>query len=366
MKSRLFAIIMILIHGSHVLAVANPPTDSLDIFLKKKMKELKIPGLQIAVVQNGKIIRLGSYGVASIEFSVPMTNSIIMPVNSMTKAFTGIAVMQLVETGKMNLDSPISFYLDSLPLGWSKITVRQIMTHMSGIPDIVDGNLDLISPEGEEASFKKAMSLPMDFKPGEKFAYNQMNYAIIGKIISKLMDKPFTRVITEKQFQPAGMKSTGYYDSRDVVKNMGRTYAYLIYANGDYQLTDHINTRYEVIPPIIRTAAGIYSNAEDLAHWIIAIQEGKFLKKTSLKTLWTPGRLNNDSTAGFSDLINGYAIGWPIAVRKKHPAVTPVGGERSAMFYYPQDDLTIIILTNLMGASPQQLMDPIAAFHFKK
>ena len=104
--------------------------------------------------------------------------------------------------------------------------------------------------------------------------------------------------------------------------------------NGDVQLSDTINTRYEEIAPIIRTAAGIYTTAEELTRWLMAVTQGKLLKdKSSLTTLWTPGRLKDGATAGFSDLLNGYAIGWPVVVRAKHRAVAPVGGERAAMFY---------------------------------
>jgi CubicO group peptidase (beta-lactamase class C family) len=358
---------LIIFCGTITAATAQSRTDSLDRFLKNKMKELKIPGLQLAIVRHGKITRLGIYGTASIEFAVPVNKNTIFPVNSMTKAFTGVAVMQLVEAGKLDLEAPLSRYLDSLPAAWGKITIKQVMTHMSGIPDIVDGNMNLISSEGEQASYRKAMTLPMDFQPTEKFSYNQMNYALIGKIITKLSGEPFTQFIAEHQFKVANMPLTGYYDSKDVVPNIGRTYTYLRFINGDVQMGDQINTRYEEFPPIIRTAAGIHTTAEELARWLIALQQGKLLKdKSSLATLWTPGRLKDGTTAGFSDLLNGYAIGWPVVVRAKHPAVAPVGGERAAMFYYPEDDLGIVVLTNLMGASPQAFTDQIAAFYFSK
>ncbi|WP_436487746.1 serine hydrolase domain-containing protein [Chitinophaga sp. ARDCPP14] len=117
---------------------AQPVADKVDAFIKYEMRERSIPGLQMAVIQHGKIVRMSNYGFANVEFSVPVTDSTVFSINSITKAFTGVAIMQLVEEGKVNIESPISRYLDSLPLTWQKVTVRQLMGHISGLPDITD------------------------------------------------------------------------------------------------------------------------------------------------------------------------------------------------------------------------------------
>ena len=341
--------------------------DPVDTLIRNIMQKSKIPGLQLAVIYNGKIIKLGSYGLASVEFNIPVTRETVFPINSMTKAFTGVALMQLVEAGKLELSAPLSRYLDSLPEAWRGVTIQQLSTHLSGLPDIVDGNMGLIDPRSEEASLLKAEGLPIDGKPGEQFRYNQLNYALLGRVIQKLSGETFEQFIAARQFRMAGMPLTAYHDSRDVVPYMGRTYTYLRFTSDDVLLTDSLMNRYEEIPPIIRTAAGIYTTAEELAHWIIAIQGQKLLKKQeSLKSMWTPGRLSNGQTAGFSDLLNGYAIGWPVVTRPEHSAIATVGGERAGLFIYPGDGITVIVLTNLMGASPQAFIDQIAAYYFKK
>ena len=114
-------------------------------------------------------------------------------------------------------------------------------------------------------------------------------------------------------------------------------------------------------PPILQTAAGMSSTAKEMADWIITLQSRQFLKeKTNMDKLWAPYILNNGKTAGFNGLLNGYAAGWPIIVRTDHPAAAPVGGGRSAVFVYPSDNLTIIVLTNLSGASPDIFIDELA------
>ena len=118
------------------------------------------------------------------------------------------------------------------------------------------------------------------------------------------------------------------------------------------------------IPLFYRTAAGVQSTATDLANWIIALNTGKLLKQqSSIETLWTPAKLNNGKIGGFNKLTNGYALGWPTVTRDEHPAVAPVGGGRSALFIYPKDKLSIVVLTNLMGANPDRFIDEIAGFY---
>jgi CubicO group peptidase (beta-lactamase class C family) len=357
--------LLLLISFTGITKTACAQTDKVDSFIRGVMQKNRIPGMQLAVIRHGKIIKLSNYGLISVEYNIPVTSKSLFPVNSITKAFTGVALMELVEEGKLDLTAPVSRYLDSLPAAWQTITIQQLATHVSGIPDIVDGNFNLVGNGGEDNAWAKVKSLPIDFTPGEKFSYNQNNYTLLGKVIQKLSGKPFTRFIKEREFDVAGMEQTSYHDSKDVVANIARTYTYLRFTANDVIVTDTLRTRYEEFPGIIRTAAGIHSTAEELANWIIAIQQHKLLKKdASLATMWTPARLKNGSTAGFSDLLNGYAIGWPIVTRPKHRAIATVGGERAAVFIYPDDDLAIVILTNLMGASPQSFIDDVAEFYF--
>jgi tetratricopeptide (TPR) repeat protein len=111
-------------------------------------------------------------------------------------------------------------------------------------------------------------------------------------------------------------------------------------------------------------AAGMSSTASELASWLIALQSGKLLEESSsIETLWTPALLDNGQTWGFNDLLNGYALGWPVVVRDEHPALGPEGGDRAAFFVYPQDGMSIVVLTNLMGAVPSQFIDDIAGVY---
>src|SRR5215468_5458528 len=108
--------------------------DNVDTYLRSQMQKRGIPGLQIAVVRHGKIVKLAAYGLANVQDSIPTTNQTLFTINSITKAFTGVAIMQLVEAGKLDLAARVSSYLDNLPAAWQAVTIRQLLTHTSGLP----------------------------------------------------------------------------------------------------------------------------------------------------------------------------------------------------------------------------------------
>jgi CubicO group peptidase (beta-lactamase class C family) len=341
--------------------------DSVEALLRKEMDKRKIPGLQFAVVHHGKIVKLGAVGLANVQDSIPVTSQTLFTINSATKSFTGVAIMQLVEEGKLDLTAPVARYLDGLPEAWRAVTVKQLLTHTSGLPGIMDSWGKLVIEGDAEASRAKVRTLPLEFKPGERFSYNQTNYLLLGEIIDRLSGQPFAQFIADRQLKVADMPRTaecGFGDSYDVVPRCARSYTFFRTAGGKHVRGNKLRNTFEEFPPFLRTAAGMSSTAEELARWIIALEGGRLLKdKRSLDTLWTTGTLNNGSPAGFGGLLNGYALGWPAALRSKHRAVGGVGGGRSAFFVYPDDDLAIVILTNLQGAEPQAFIDKVAGYY---
>ena len=314
-----------------------------ETLVQREMRERRIPGVQVAVVKEGKIVLSKSFGT--------VTNKTIFPIYSCTKAFTGVAIMQLVEEGKVELSAPVSRYLDGLPAAWQPITIRQLLTHVSGLPNI----LNLLDPKtyglppgtNEEQIWAKLKAMPV-YPPGERFSYNQTNYYLLGKVIEKVTGKLFTQVFNDRQFQIAGMQNTGFGDSRDVIPNLTPTYRYV---------NEKLVKDYAEFPPFRRTASGMNSTAEDLARWIIALQHGKLLKtKSALETLWTAGTFNNNEPTL-------WAAGWMAKPRPKHRAVAATGGSRAAFFVYPDDDLAVVVLTNLAGAYPEDFIDELAGYY---
>jgi CubicO group peptidase (beta-lactamase class C family) len=337
--------------------------DELDDFISTQMQQREIPGLQLAVVQHNKIVRIGSYGLANIEDSVAVDNRTLFSINSMTKAFAGVAIMQLVEQDKLDLSAPIGNYLPELPAEWHQLNVRQIMGHTSGLPAILANDFGkLIVEDDPQASWEKVQTLPMAFKTGTNFKYNQTNYIIIGKLIEKLTHQSFANVITNLQLKQVGMPRTveaGFDNLNNVVSHSAKRYT-------TYYTGELTGLRSEIFSSMLYPAAGMGSTATELANWVIALQTNVLLKQqNSLATLWSPAHLDNGNLKSFNRLLSGYALGWPIVAREEHPAAATVGGNRSVLFIYPQDDLTIVVLTNLMGGAPDHFIDDIAGFYVK-
>jgi len=336
--------------------------DEIDDFLRAEMAKRKIPGLQLAVVKNSKIVKTASYGLANIQDAVAVDDDTVFSINSITKAFTGVAVMQLVEQGKLELSAKISKYLPNLPAEWHKVTVKQLLTHTSGLPDIMNSNNgQLISNDGAKASWELVKQRPLDFEANTQFRYNQTNYLLVGKIIDSVSGHNFIDYIIQNQLRRASMNRTeeaGFSNLKDVITHSARRYTYY------YDSGKIANIKAADFPEFLRTTAGMSSTATEIANWVIALKSGELLNKpASIETLWTPAVLINGKTKGFNNLLNGYALGWPVVGRPEHPAVAPAGGDRAALFVYPNDDLSIVVLTNLMGALPSHFIDEIAGFY---
>ncbi|MGB0936738.1 MAG: serine hydrolase [Colwellia sp.] len=334
--------------------------DNVDDWIRAEMHKRNIPGLQLAIILNNKVTKIGSYGFANLEDEIKVDNSTLFSINSVTKAFVGVAIMQLVEKGVLNLHSPISQYLPELPKAWGHITVRQLMSHTSGLPEILKDDIgNLLSNKGAEDSWQLVQTLPMEFETGSKFKYNQTNYVIIGKLINKLSRLSFQEFIVKNQLETIGMPRTieaGFFNLNNVIKHSARRYT--MYYGSELS---HIKT--ESYLPLLQSAAGMSSTATELANWLIALNKQKLISAESLEKMWAPTALKNQNTQGFNRLINGYAIGWPVMIREEHPAISAVGGNRAGVFVYAKDGMAIVILTNLMGAVPSQFVDEIAGLY---
>lgn len=364
MKKLNLIILQIVILFSHE-AFAQNTVDSIDVFIKRKMGQLQIPGLQLAIIKDGKLDKVANYGVANIEHQIPTNTKTTFSINSMTKAFVGVAIMQLQEQGKLNIDDSISLYITDIPETWESITIKQILSNVSGLPNNIDEKEQVLGDGSESLNWKMVKQLPLEFKPGEKFSYNQTGYYILGRIIDSLSGQNFTQFIKENQFKTCEMSSTVFGDSFDIIPHNSNSYSTLINIDGKWINDGKLHNAYASFPLFFRTATGIISTAEDLSKWLIALQSGKLLKKKeSINQMFTATKLNNGKFGGFNKLTNGYALGWPTVERDEHPAVSPVGGMRSALFVYPIDDLSIIILTNLQGSNPEWFIDEIAGYYF--
>ncbi|WP_229418243.1 serine hydrolase [Massilia sp. Root351] len=323
--------------------------------IQRTMKDLRIPGLQIAVVKDGQVVLSESYGLANVENRVPVTHATLFPINSATKTFTGVAMMQLVEAGLVELNAPASRYLDDLPEAWRSIRIRQLLGHTSGLPDIVDQK-GLIGGGSKRDAWKAVKMRPMDGPVGDRFAYNQTNYGLLAQIIAKQGKIPYEQYLAEHQFAPAGMPLSTFGDSYDLVPNAATIYSYsprgTMARDDDNRLSRWI---YDM-PYSLWAGGGIQTTADEVARWIIALSNGKLISAANVESMWTPEKLNSGADGA-------WAAGWPVLQTSPNLQVAGIGGARAAFFVYPDDRLAVVVLTNLAGANPQRFIPQIARLY---
>lgn len=334
------------------------------VYLEKEMKENSIPGLQIAVIKNNELILSKSLGLANVPFYVQTQKHTIFSINSIAKIFASTAIMQLTEKGKIQINQQISNYLDGLPVTWQYVTIGQLLSHTSGLPDIEDPNTgDLIGGRGMETAWIEVQKMPLQFKAGEEFSYNATNYLLLEKIIEKLSGMGFEKFIEQNQFKVVGMEKTFYGNSSEVKENRSPTYSFYYFDKTlwDYAMGDKLLEINEEFP--VKADAGVFSTAEETAKWIIALQTGKLLNSASVNKMWEPVKLNSGEYGGFGGLLNAYAFGWPVIKREKHLGVSAFGGGRASITIYPKDNLSIVLFTNLSGLPTYEMVENISKLY---
>ena len=347
---RLAAALTFLVSAPAVAWTADRRAEQADQHLRGQMEALKIPGMQAAVVQGGRIVFQRSYGIASIELDVPVTDKTVFSVNSIAKAFTGVAAMRMAESGKLDLAAPVSKYLDDLPEAWRSVTVRQLLSHMSGLPDVT--RAPTVETDAD-ASWAWVQAQPIRFPPGERFEYCQTNYTLVLRVLNKLAGAEPDAPLGTPQFEAAGMALTRYGDSTEIVPGKAPSYRFIRSSAAEAGV---LRPAIERFLPFRRASSGLNSTAGDLARWMIALRDGRLLGRTSLETMWTPAAFNSGERGQ-------WGMGWIVLPRGDGRAVGMTGGGRAAFLYYPEQDVGIAILTNLAGAFPEDFVDRIASIY---
>lgn len=346
-----------------MVAAELAQTDQIDAYIAREMKTRHIPGVAIAVIEKGKVILKKAYGVANLETDAPVKTGSIFRLASLTKQFTGAAIMMLVEEGKVRLDDPIGSYINQAAGSWANITIRHLLTHTSGImPGAivrVDASGKLTTRQGtplHDITAKRALEViaqePLLFPAGEEAMYCDAGYFLLGLIIEKACGQSYRDFMQKRFFEPLRMTDSRILDQWMIVKN-----SVPVYTIRDGQLAPwRRDWQYEV-----NSFAGICSTVEDLAKWDSALLDGTLLKKTSLDLMWTPAKLNNGAEA----LVFGspYGFGWMLGDYRGYRVMEHGGASGTHILRFRDDGLTVIVLTNLdvpSGSRPASLTRGVA------
>ena len=323
-----FAVVFLL--AATILAKA----DAADEYVRAQMRERHVPGAAIAVIKDGKIVKAEGYGLANVELNVPATKETVFEIGSISKQITAAAIMLLVEEGKINTDEKISKYLPNTPESWNKVTIKNLLTHTSGIKSYTGLSGFELTKRLKRDEFIKAIgTFQLEFEPGERWSYSNSGYNLLGFIIESVTQKSYWDFVQTRIFKPLGMNQTANRDPQFIVPNRADGYEWQDnkLVGRDYDLTD------------VFSAGAIVSTVLDLAKWDTALRGDTFLKKESKAQIWTPVVFNNGKPYP-------YGFGWNVTEFRGHKLVSHGGqtaGFAANISRYVGDNLTVIVLTNL-------------------
>lgn len=323
--------------------------------MREEMKSQRIPGMAIAVVKHGKVVVAKAFGEANLEHHVPVKLETVFQSGSTGKQFTAVAVMLQVEDGKLNLDDKIRKFFPDAPESWDAITVRNLLTHTSGIPDYEGtGTLDLHKDYTDEELAKTAYGLKLEFPAGSRYNYSNTGYVLLGILVNKVSGKFYGDVLAERVFKPLGMKTARSISDADIVPNR---------ADG-YQMVDDVVKHQDwVSPSLNRTADGsLYVTLADYIAWDKGLREGKILSAKSWEAVYTPVRLTSGKTFP-------YGFGWAIDKDGGQLRIHHSGswqGFKAYISRWISSDLTVIVFANIAQAKVGVIVDRIGEIYDPK
>jgi CubicO group peptidase (beta-lactamase class C family) len=315
----------------------------LDAYLAAAHKLDRFSG-SVLVASHGRIVICKGYGMANYELDVLNTPKTKFRLGSVSKQFAAMAILQLEENGKLKVTDTVRTVLPDYPPSGDKITIGNLLTHTSGIPNMTefpDYVKTMSLPSTPQQTVDRFKGLPLEFAPGERFSYSNSNYILLGAIVEKVTSRPYEEYVREHIFQVLGMEDTGYDHNEVVLKNRASGYEF----RGDRLA----NAPY--IDMSIPFAAGaLYSTVEDLYKWDRALYTDKLLSKAGRDRMFTPFK-------------GGYAYGWMIGELYGHKNIRHGGGINgfvTDISRFPDDDACVIVLCNYLTGYLKEISDALA------
>jgi CubicO group peptidase (beta-lactamase class C family) len=299
----------------------------------------------VLVARGSNVLLDKGYGFANLEWDIPNSPAAKFRLGSVTKQFTAASILLLQERGKLKVTEPVKKYIPDAPPAWDKITIFNLLTHSSGIPNFTSFP-DYASQEPFDTTPEKLVGRfrdkPLEFQPGEKMSYSNSGYVLLGYLLEKISGESYEKFVQENIFVPLGMKDSGYDSNSAIIPH--RAAGYVPGPSGP--------TNAGFINMTVPLSAGaLYSTTDDLLRWEQGLFGGKLLSPSSLQEMTTP--FKNDYAFGLMvHNVNG---------RKVIDHGGGIEGFNTSLAYYPDDKLTVIVLGNLNGSAPQEIASKLGA-----
>jgi len=313
-----------------VASSAFAQTDKTDDFIKAEMKRQRIPGLSLAIVRDGQVIKAAGYGVTNTKLQTPAQPDTVYKIASVSKQFIATGIVLLAQDGKLGLDDPASRYLEGTPESWKPITIRHLLTHTAGLVREAPA-FDPLKALSDADVIKSAYSVPLRYTPGEKWEYSNTGYFALAEIIRRVSGKPWPEYLSEKVFKPSAMNSTWTTNTKEIIPNRAQGYVD----------NDRLLDAPEWVA--LRPSGAFLSTVLDLAKWDAMLNSDEILRGSTRQQMWTPVSLNDGKTYP-------YGFGWFVETFSNRRVVHHSGGIpgfRAQFARFLDDKLSIIVVMNL-------------------
>ncbi|MBV8726957.1 MAG: beta-lactamase family protein [Candidatus Eremiobacteraeota bacterium] len=319
----------------------------IDAAVQRAMAAYRIPGAAVAIISNGVILYRRGYGIKNLATRQPVTSNTRFEIGSITKQFTGAAIMQLVEDGKLNLDDRLVKFIGSYPAA-NDVTIRQLLWQTSGIPNYTADKRFVSLAEHRSGTFAEMIDLiankPLRFTPGSRFEYSNSNYILLGRIVELASGENYTDYLFSHVIKPAGMNETATIGTETHLSDFAAGYG-----------PNKSGTKLTRAPRFGSGWAGaagyLVSNVGDLAAWDNALFSGQVIAAKDVTLATSPGMLSDGKPTM-------YGFGWVIDSQYGHRRIWHNGGTfgySASNMTYPDDHLAIIALFNQVQAPAESI-----------
>jgi CubicO group peptidase (beta-lactamase class C family) len=302
----------------------------------------------VGILRGDSVLLARGFGFSNVELHVPASDSTVYQSGSLGKQFTGAGVATLAQQGKLRLDDRIVRWLSEGKGIWDSITVRHLLTHTSGVPEYTDSTFNYRKDYTEDQLVRFAASRRLDFRPGSRWSYSNTGYLLLGVLVHRVTGRFYGDVLRDLLFTPLGMRTTRIISEAEIIPNRAAGYQLV---KGKLQNQDW------VAPSLNTTADGsLYFTVDDLIRWAIGLNHGQVPSAGVLRGAWSPVRLNDGG-------LYPYGFGWDLSGQRGRSRIGHTGswqGFKTALYRYPEYNLTVIVLANLAQAQPGAMAEAIA------
>jgi CubicO group peptidase (beta-lactamase class C family) len=323
----------------------------IDAMVNDRMQALGMPGYCLVVIKSGKVVFQKPYGFANLETRQPVTNDTIFGLGSITKTFTALALLSLVDKGLVGLDDPLSKYIDGLTPEYKPLTIRQLASMTAGVP----------AKLSQEVFWKQQLDIldhtPLVSQPGSAFLYSNFSYRLLGSVIEKVTGQPYLQYVESNICAPLNLRSTGTTTLLQPTGRVAQAYADNM-GNGPLRAVDYKN------PAVAFSAGMLATTSNDLVKFVFGLLSHQIITESGYKTMWDQ---RPPLTTGQP---SKWAFGW---AKTRNPNLDGqltismnggVPGVASTIILLPAERSAVMALSNLRKPPVYQIAKMAAAMAF--